>query len=235
MILYIGALSSIIVCLLAWCLNLLGKLGEQQLQDSKKINRVVFNLLELKFWVEKELALEAQLTPLLDRYVKDLASNQIALTEQFISQMRSVVSAQVKHLLSEGGEIPEIEGKLDEIVSELAEVDPIFAFVLKDKYKLTPHILRARQLITGLAGADNPEIQAQVINGLMRPRILADLGQELDQNLPALAKKAGRKTYRGYKKLVLQQPVPIDAEKLNAFMEGYVRDLLLLSAQTIQA
>src|ERR1700743_3777153 len=94
MIAYITSFLSIITCLLAWFLGVFSKLSDLKLQERRKLNLLIYNLLELKFWLDKEVLLDYKLTELLDIYWKEMEET----ISGYSKEMNSMRESQLKGL-----------------------------------------------------------------------------------------------------------------------------------------
>jgi hypothetical protein len=233
MLAYLPFIVSIIVCLLAWYLTLVSKDKDIKLQNERKMNRLIFNLLELRLLIQKEAAVDEQINQLLKAYESEVSRYKDKFTKEQFQEARETITVAVKEMVLRQTQLLQIEGSINDILNELAEVDPVFAFELNGRFQITAHIQRLNDMMPRLVPeSEGQEMPRLIVDKLLRPKIVQDLLNELNNYLPVIAKKGGKDVYKKYLALNIPQSVEINMQELNQFLSGFV-PMLFEFAETI--
>lgn len=223
----ITALVSIFVCCLSWYLVRVNQNTDLKRQENRKLNRLIFNLLELKFWIDKEVDIDQQLGRLLDAYEHEIIQRDIDITPEGFKEIRVAITEILKQQILTHSEIPALEDNIEVIIRDLAEVDPVFAFELTGKYRITVHMARIQEILDAAGPPpENSTIPQIMVNDILRPKILKDLQKELHIHIPLIAKKTDKKTYNDLRLLPESTTTEIDIVEVSRFLKDLVPKLL---------
>ena len=226
---YLQSIVTIIVCCLAWYLARLSQNTDLKRQEVRKINRLIFNLLDLKYWVDKEIDLDQQLSTFLDEYEKEVLKHAPNITKDQFNGVRTILTEIIKQQILNQSRLADIEVIIEEIIKELAEVDPVFAFELTGKYQISVNLSRIKDFINKIDSLpENGMISETIVNQLFRPKMMKDLQMELRINIPRIAKKADKKTYKSVKILPNTETIVIDKKEIQQFLSELVPKLINL-------
>ena len=224
----ISGIASILVCCLSAYIIRINQNTDLKRLENRKRNRLIFSLLELKFWIDKEVDLNQKLEQFLNVYELEVAKHVTDITPADFREMRVTVMTILKQQLLIHSEIPALEENIESIIRELAEVDPVFAFELTGRYQITAHTARIQALI--VAAGTPPEEDSHtphiIVNDILRPQMLKDLQKELVVHIPMIAKKTDRRTYKELQTLPPSSTDEIDMNGLREVLKDLIPQLL---------
>jgi hypothetical protein len=226
MIAYFPSIITIVVCCLSWYLIRVNQNTDLKRQENRKLNRLVFNLLELKYWVDEEVDLDRQLSYVLDAYENEVIRQASDITRDDFKRIRVTIIDILKQQIPTHSRIAGLEDTIEDIIKELAEVDPVFAFELTGKYQLTVNTGRIAGLMeaAGTSGAGG-EVSGMIVSQVLRPKMLKDLQVDLQINVPLIAKKAGKKIYKRVQELPPSTAAEVDKNEVSQFLKELVPTL----------
>jgi hypothetical protein len=184
---FIPIVSTIFGVLIGWILNELRDFIKLRRENKQIINSVLFNLLEIRFFVSKT-DLE-KFTKITIEYLKSMFPNenpkdiQIIINQVFNIFFQTIIAEQHTE------EIKKIESKYKESISLLSRIDPILAYNISGKLNLYNYL----EYLKDYSGKVN-EIFELELNSLKNERSvmnLEDIRNILEQALrPVLYKEA---------------------------------------------
>gem|GEM_PF-3632591 len=223
----IDKLIPVFAVITAWFLGTASQRYGFKRQDKIKLKRLFFNLMELRYWIEKELQLDKQLNEVLELFFAEM-NKRLPIPDDQVQAIKPMMLGIIRKQFLMQPKLPDLESSIDTIVKELAEVDPIFAFELTGKFRVTEKIA-AIQSYLAQVDATNEEDQVQkdrIIDQVLRPHMMADVVKELDKHILDIAKKINRTTLKEVKALVYSTEQGIDKTEVLAFLKGYIPQLL---------
>jgi hypothetical protein len=224
---YLPIITAIISGLLVWALGRWNANKDEHKQEKKRLNRLLYNMLELKHWVDKEISAE----PFIARYMGKMTAAIKTLdpekTEAEIVEMAGLISAGIKRVIFKQPQLPRLEQNIAEIVRDYSEINPFFAFDLTGKYQLTENLELMKEYLVGVVpeDIDMPEATA-FMNQLLRPTMLADLQRDLITHLPQIAKMINDHTLKMINENHLSQKAEIDEGELENYCQEMIPRLM---------
>jgi hypothetical protein len=220
---YLPIITAIISGLLVWALGRWNASKDEHKQEKKRLNRLLYNMLELKHWVDKEVSAEPFITCYMEKMTVAI---QIAVPDKSqaeLAEMSAIISSGIKRVIFKQPQLSRLEQNITEIVRDYSEIDPFFAFDLTGKYQLTENLELMKEYLTGVVpgDVDMPDATA-FMNQLLRPTMLADLQRDLIKHLPQIAGMISDNTLAMVNKNHLSSKAEIDEAEL----EKYVRDMI---------
>lgn len=190
---WLGTFLPLGTLIIGWYLSEFGKFSSEKKNDKKKIKKLLFNMLELRWLIRKELNLKNEIS----NYFKKMKlkfPNEFSMTSQNeLNQLQNIISEAIKKTF-DSSRIKEIEKNIDSTVNELAEIYPIYAFELIDTYKIKKRLDNIETYFEEVQR--NTDEKALEFKEWLEPKISFDLLQELDHQIIVIARKIDKKTER---------------------------------------
>lgn len=216
---WIDKLLPVLTLLLGWGLSQFGKFWADKKDDTKKLKKLLFNLLELRWLLKRELDLNKEI----GIYIEQLTSR---LTEEFGAEaakgaevFKPMITEILKDKIVEPERIKEIETNIDSTINELAEIFPVFAYELSGQYKIKDRLEKAESYFNEVSGL--LEEMPKELTDWIQPRISDDLLTSLENYILELAEKINRKT-KNEVSGKLSTKADEDTKDMNEFIDEYI-------------
>jgi hypothetical protein len=125
---WIDILFPVFTLILGWGLSQFGKFWADRKNDRRRLKKLLFNLLELRWLVKREVDLNKNIRILFDRFNEKLIEDFGEEAAQDTGLIQSFVAEILNDKILDSARIKNIESNIDNIVNELAEIYPIFAY-----------------------------------------------------------------------------------------------------------
>lgn len=219
---WIDKILPILGVLLGWILSEYGKYFTDKKNDKKKLKKLLFNLLELRWLLEREIRLERELNTFLsklrDKIILKFGGNPEDI-ENSIAETRPIIYELIKdNLLVEPEKIKEIELKIDSTIAELSEIYPVFAHELNGQYKIKDKLEQSEKYFDKLKLlSGEPPLD---IKDWIQPKLSHELFEKLQGFIIEIAGRIGYKTKKDVLKK-LQLTNADNDEKILLFIDEY--------------
>lgn len=217
---WIDKLLPIFTLLLGWGFAEFGKFSSNKKSDKKKLKKLLFNLLELRWLLMREMNLNIVLTEhldrLKDRFMTEFGADAINGSEH----LKHFIIHLLKDQIIQPDKIRDIEDKIDITIIELSEIYPVFAYELSGTYKIKEKLDSAQQYfenVTKQYGEFPNEIQDWI-----EPKLSSELIEELDSHIESIARMINKKTTNGVLE-ILEPNRSSDFEEFDDFLEEYIQ------------
>ena len=210
---------------LGWLLSESGKIFADRRQDKRKLKKLLFFLLELRYHFAKELSNEIEL----DKYLV-LLENKVA-TKFGVSKddpdfhLESNISKPViKELISKNSNQDDkfeyLAENIDKILIELAEIFPILAYELNGQHNIKERISKVDKYINDVKSMTDemPFDIKQWIN----PKLTAELLANLDSSIKRIAKKIDKETWKMVKSKISAMQFEDDVQEFEIWIDEYL-------------
>ncbi|PWK68281.1 hypothetical protein LX99_04805 [Mucilaginibacter oryzae] len=220
---YLPIITAIISGLLVWALGRWNASKDEHKQEKKRLNRLLYNMLELKHWVDKELSAEPFIAGYMEKMMATILVAAPDKSQAELAEMTAIISAGIKRVILKQPQLPRLEQHIAEIVRDYSEIDPFFAYDLTGKYQLTENLELMKEYLTGVVpqDVDMPEATA-FMNQLMCPTMLADLQRDLIVHLPQIAGMINDRALS----IVNENHLSSKAEIDEAGLENYIQETM---------
>jgi hypothetical protein len=224
---YLPIITALVSGFLVWALGRWSVRKEERKQENKKLNRLLYNILELKHWVDKEINAEAFTKMYSAKMVEAMKTHVPELPEEVLAEMTNVTTSGIKQLILKQPQLLRLEQNIAEIVRDYSEIDPFFAYDLTGKYQLTEYMENMKSFIGNIVPENIDLSEATTFaNQLLRPAMLEDLQKDLVIHLPQIARMIGAKTAQKVLKDHLSSKTEIDEEALNDYCQKMLPQLV---------
>jgi hypothetical protein len=187
---WIKTILPLLGVVLGWVLSEKGKLFADKRQDTRKLKKLLFFLLELRFHFYKELNMEL----VLDKYTVIL-SNKIADKlgldrddpefKKGIASWRPALIELISKNKTPDDKYIYLSENIDKILIELAEIYPILAYELNGQHNIKDRLNNASKYFSDLQST--VEQAPFDIQQWMNPKLTQDLLNDLDESIRRIA------------------------------------------------
>jgi hypothetical protein len=204
-----------------WGLTKLNINIEHKRQQTVKLKRLLYNLLALKTWVEKEVHMDQQLNRLLTIYA-DEVGQKMPEGAIYVRSKQAWMLQYIKKKFLSTDKFTAISENIEITLKELSEIDPIFAFELSGIYNITEKLDMVKGYLDGLSAEINIDVEMQdgdiVFDEMLRPQIINEVFVQLQEHVLVVAKMIDIKTYEKVAGMRQQVITPIDEADFKRFM-----------------
>ncbi len=214
---------------LGWVLSERGKIFADKKQDKRKLKKLLFFLLELRYHFARELSNDLDL----DKYIKILQSKMalklgidktdpdlnLGLTEwkPFLEQM-------ILKTKTQENKFEYLAENIDKILIELAEIFPILAHELSGRHNIKERLKNTEDYINEVQSMTD-EI-AFDIKQLVNPKLTKDLLEDLDESIEKIAKQIDSQTLIDSKDKIAKMTFEDDDIEMNNFIDEYLEKVI---------
>jgi hypothetical protein len=220
---FIPIIGALITGLLGWLIARLNIRSDEKKQERKRLRRLLYNMLELKSWVDKVISAEMFTDSYADKMLVAIGVRYPEKQQEELVEMKDILSPLLKKMILDQPQNPWLEQNINEIIREFSEIDPFFAYDLTGKYQLNEMLERIKNSVSNLVAEAESAPQASLfLDHLLRPVMMVELQRDLKIHLPQIAKLIDKKT------LAIVQSKYLDTEVLNndAALESYCNEML---------
>ena len=203
-------LGTLLGVVIGWGLTRYDKLSAKKEEDTKKLKKLLFNLLRLRKLLKTIEGIDATLDKLFTR-VKEMASYTPEITDDEDFELKKgEVARFVKGNFLSSKELEHLSGLIPEIALELSEVDPVFAYEIAGKYNLKDKLLSIDSYVS-----DVESLVGEIPTGVkewVQPNIVSKIVNDLDENIRRISESIGKSTLRNVLIELEEKPGEEDAK-----------------------
>lgn len=216
---------------IGWLLSLGTKLFEFNIQDKRKLNKLLFYLLELRFHFQRayrnsiklDNVIESLVNRIVEKYNLQSVKNDIKkMLEERLDEIEEGVNNSIP-----SHTIPDyLMENIDDMLIDLAEAFPILAYELSGQHNIKERLSDIDQYVDK-SRVYSPDIPIDM-KEFITPKVINSLVEGLDESILQVSKKIGRKTYRLSKEklsYLIENDDDVDTEEFDEFMEEYLNQL----------
>lgn len=218
---WIDKLLPVVTLILGWGISEFGKYSTERKNNQKKFKKLLFNLLELRWLLKREMDLNNDITQYVERLKQKISAEfgEDAFEESEVNMIKPMITEILKNKIIQPNKIKEIETNIDSTINELAEIYPVFAYELSGRYKIKERLEAAESYFNEVS-AFLEEIPKELTE-LIQPKLSNELLEELDEYTLGIAKKINRKTKRN-----IEEKFSIknsdDTDEMDKFIDEYI-------------
>ncbi|MGN7986237.1 hypothetical protein ACTJKC_02795 [Pedobacter sp. 22226] len=194
-------------------------------QDRRKIRRLLFHLLEFRFQFQQETRMKQGLITLRPK-ILELLSREIGVPFEMSEEdfgklfLPMIFNAETEERMEQ------LALKVDAVLQELSEVEPLLAFELTGKYSI-------RDRLSYLGHMPRIGELPFDMEEWLKPLVKDDISPELDHTILQISSRISRKIHRETKDH-LQRVPELDDTKLEELVRGYVKKLRESLEETVE-
>lgn len=222
---WIDKILPVTTLILGFILSEFGKYFSDRKYEHKKLKKLLFNLLELRWLIKQDVEINRDI----NEYIKRM---KIRLKEEFGEEVSEGVEYAIpmiteifKNSLVKPERINEIENNIDSTLKELSEIHPVFAYELTGRFKIKEKLDSMEQYFQTLTNQieELKEFPSE-IKHLFDPKLSTELTLEMDDHIKSIARKISKKTYKKVSKK-LESNDDNNNNELNEFIEEYILEI----------
>lgn len=215
---WIKVLVPLLGVVLGWILSERAKTNADKKQDKRKLNRLLFFVLELRYHFNSEFKAQSELERFLEK-LKDQTTDEFGPEAALgVDLYKPFVKQTLEKNFGDETNIEFLEKNIDDVIVELSEVLPVFAYELNGQYDIRQRLENANKYLD-----DSGELLNQLpfdIQDWMMPKITEKLLSEIDETLELIAKKINHRTWVKVKKKINKMDEPDDSD-FDEFVNDY--------------
>lgn len=219
---WIDKFFPVFTLIMGWGLSEFGKLSVEKRRNRKKLKKLLFNLLELRWLLKRELDLNKEITIYIERFKARLSEKFGSEATDGIDMVKPILIEILKDKIVESNRIKEIETNIDLTITELAEIYPVFAYELSGTYKIKQRLESAEDYFNKISSLT--EELPEEYKDWIKPKISSGLLNEMDTYIVAIAKKISRKTRKNISNRLSFSNI-YDTEEIDEFLNQYIEKI----------
>jgi hypothetical protein len=226
---WIKAILPLIGVAIGWLLSESGKALSDKRQDKRKLKKLLFFLLELRFHFSRELSTELYL----DKYfniLKNKMVNKFGIDKndsEFNLGLNSLKPI-LEQLISKNNVLDDkfeyLEENIDKILIDLAEIFPILAYELNGQHKIKERLNKANNYFSEIQSLTEelPFDLKQWIN----PKLTKDLLVDLDESIKRIAIQIDKQTLKDSNEKIAKMVFDNDDDDINKLIDEYLEKII---------
>ncbi|MCT4580100.1 MAG: hypothetical protein N4A35_01675 [Flavobacteriales bacterium] len=216
---WIKIIAPLFGVLLGWGLSEKAKLWADIRTDKRKVKRLLFYILELRFHFTRELNVQKEIDSFIDSATSRLKSEFGDEVELGIDMYKPFIMEIVKSNFSEDKQLDFLEENIDSVIVDLSEVFPVFAYELSGQYRIKERLNKSDNYLAELEGLTGG--MPFDLKNWLQPKLTKGLLKDLDENLNKIALKIDKKTAKDVKEKIVKMDSR-DNSDVQEFLEDYI-------------
>lgn len=226
---WIKTILPLIGVLIGWLLSESGKVLYDKRQDKKKLKKLLFFLLELRYYFAKELAIEVDLESYITLFKRKLAEKiGIDMNDPQLDMGFETWKPFLKGLLakskSQDNKLEYFNENIEKIIIELAEIQPILAYELNGKHNIKERLNKANDYMNDLESITS-ELPFDLKNWI-NPKLTGELLSDLDESIYKISITINKSTYKKAKTKILKMKFSDTLMEADKFIDDYINQIL---------
>lgn len=181
--------------IVGWGLSQLGEYFKDRRGDKKKLKKLLFNLLELRYLLYKEFNLPLAFNEamvLIRKKIEETSGK--TLPDDDFSLTESIIRDMIKSHFDDSDKIRSLEEDINNILIDLSEIDPVFAYELNGQYNIKERLNKVGTLRSSYNEFLKKAPKDIIDSFFETPQLSDNLIKSLDEFLFKLANKISHKT-----------------------------------------
>lgn len=226
---WIKTILPLIGVALGWFLSERGKIFADKRQDKRKLKKLLFFLLDLRYHFARELANELDL----DKYISVVKSKmalKLGVDENDpelnlgLTAWKPILEQLISKTKTQEDKFEYFAENIDKILLELAEIFPILAYELSGRHNIKERLKNADDYF-GQFQSMSDEIPFD-IKQWVNPMLTKDLLQELDESIEKISRQIDSKTLIDSKDKITKMTFENDEKEMNDIIDDYLEKVI---------
>lgn len=207
---------------LGWGLSEQAKLWADKRQDSRKLKRLLYFILELRFHFSRELNAQKDIDNYLETMVEKLKVEFGTEVEIGVEMYKPFVKQILQKNFQDDDQIAFLEENIDSVIIDLAEVFPVFAYELSGQHRIKERLKLAEN---NLSEVDEWINQMPFdFKNWFRPKLTQDLLKDLDDNIERIARRISKSTWKQTSEKIGKMDTLVHSD-LDEFVNDYIEKI----------
>lgn len=226
---WIKTILPLIGVALGWLLSERGKIFADKRQDKRKLKKLLFFLLELRFHFARELSIELDI----DKYIsilKNKLADKIGIDKNDpgfnvgVNAWRPFVEQTISKNKTQDNKFEYLAENIDKILIELAEIHPILAYELSGQHNIKERLNKANDYFS--------EVQSNVaempfdIKEWINPKLTKELLNDLDESIERIASQIDKQTLKISNEKIEKMTFEDDEKEMEVFIDEYLEKVI---------
>lgn len=213
---------------LGWGFSQVGEYFKDKKDDKKKLKKLLFNLLEIRYLLCAELGQNKMLdksTFLIKKRFKDIIGEDLPDDDM---ELRKVTRDIFKTQYDNSDKIILLGNNIDNILIDLSEVDPVFAYELSGQYNVKERLAKTENIMRSIE-EEIGYIPKELESVLKSSELSNDFIEPLDQFILQLAKRISNKINKQVvEKIEIQNSIINgDNDEVEKFVDDFIDKIKL--------
>lgn len=222
---WIKTISPLIGVAFGWILAESGKIFTDKRLEKRKLKKLLFFLLELRFHFSKELRLDNYLVILENKLISKLKIINNAADFNLESEIwKPLIKELISKSLVQDDKFEYLADNIDKILIELAEIFPILAYELNGQHNIKERINNVDSFINETKSMTD-EIPFD-IKQWINPKLTKELLANLDLSIKKISKKIDRRTWQMAESHIKNITSDDIDQDLDNWMNGYIDEII---------
>jgi hypothetical protein len=203
-----------------------GKIFSSKRQDKRKLKKLLYYMLELRYHFAWEIFFEAEI----DKYWivlkykiaqrSGVAQNDPEFTEVITSYKPTFVGL-ISKMNKHDDKINSLSQNIDEVVTELAEIFPVMAYEISGEYNIKQRLEMAQEYLNELQRVTDERLDFH-FEDYFNSKVTSKLVANLDDYIHQISKMIDRKTARSSKDKISNTIFEANATEVEKLIDEYL-------------
>lgn len=219
---WIDKILPIVALILGWSLSEIGKYFGNKKEDKKKVKKLLFNLLELRYLLDKDIELEKSIEVLITKIKQKIPLEYQELSDLEIKIVKPLITQLLKDKIVNPKQIQRVESNIDSILTDLSEILPIFAYEFKGQFNIKERLQKFSNYFDEIKSEFSLPF---AIKEHFSPKLTDELLENFNDNILKISKLINRKTYKQTKEKIniIKQ---VNIEEMDDYIDDYINEYL---------
>jgi hypothetical protein len=228
---WIKTILPLIGVALGWLLSESGKIFADKRQDKRKLKKLLFFLLELRYHFTRELSIELGLdkymvtlkNKMVDKFNLDKNDSELNLNfnavKPFLEQLLTKSKDQ-----NDKNKYEYLSKNIDNVLIELAEIFPILAYELNGQHNLKERLNRVDNYLE-----DIKELTDEMpfdFKQWLNPKLTKELLKDLDESIEKISKQISKETFNTSKDKITKMVFDDDDKEMEQIIDEYLDKII---------
>ncbi len=215
--------------IIGWLLSESGKIFSDKRQDKRKLRKLLFFLLELRFHFTKELTIELEMNKYIEILKNKLAA-RLGIDKNHpelnidVNAWRPFWEQITSRNKTHDDKFEYLGENIDKILIELAEIYPILAYELSGQHNIKERLNKVDNYFTELQSAAD-KINFDVKQWI-NPRLTKNLLEDIDDSIKNIASQIDKQTLKISSEKINKMANDDDEKEMEIFIEEYLESVI---------
>jgi hypothetical protein len=209
--------------MIGWLLSQYKSRFDSKKEERRKINKLLFNLIELRQMLYKESKVDQYIEQIKNVLKKKIPEEKLLeQVEKEFESLKPHVGGFLKQNILNIKQIKTIESNIDSLILEISEIYPRFAYELNGQHRISEKISEIERYFEFVENQANDPWATKEVELRIKPIIQDSFITELDRNILTIAKKAKEKTRKEIEEII-KKPFSISSEEIEEYFDKVLK------------
>lgn len=221
---WLNTIVTITSLIIGFILAQVGDLFKEKKERKRKLNKLIFNLLQLHYFLKKEYNFENEFDKFTEKIIPRIPEKDRENAKNELTSLWPKIKSALRNSISNFSRIEYLEKNIDIIIEELSEIFPIFAFELSEEYKIKEKLQNFDTYLSKISEHTN-EVPPIEIKEWFTSKLTSEIITNIENHIKSSAFSINRKTKKAINKKLNDNEVSFNEsfidEHLNEFYKKY--------------